>query len=220
MRAVLLTWAWTTMTSPREALDGFFRRRGEAGKFYCAACLAQRLRRGVGAFPPAAVKAAVADASERPGLLRVKPRGPLWGLQESSAVYRRQYSRGWPAPMTYSLVVSLLLTLIGVVLWSQGGPTPRTWAAWLTAGGDRDHLGPAGAALLGALLRTGCPRPDANVLYLGVSPLRDIWEGVRPGGICCARRCWRSRTGERHCSCPMIVPYGGYAKAQLSLPLL
>jgi hypothetical protein len=33
--------------------------------------------------------------------------------------------------MTYSLVVSLLLTLIGVVLWSQGGPTPRTWAAWL-----------------------------------------------------------------------------------------
>src|SRR5712691_7117994 len=43
----------------REALDGFFRRRGEAGKFYCAACLAQRLtQRGVGAFPPAAVKGA------------------------------------------------------------------------------------------------------------------------------------------------------------------
>ena len=75
MRAVLLTWAWTTRTSPREALDGFFCRRGEAGRFYCAACLAQRLRRGVGAFPPAAVKAAVADAFERPGLLRLKPRG-------------------------------------------------------------------------------------------------------------------------------------------------
>ena len=75
----------------REALDGFFRRHGEAGKFYCATCLAQRLtQRGVGAFPPAAVKAAVADAFERPGLLRLKPRGPLWGLQESSAVYRRQ----------------------------------------------------------------------------------------------------------------------------------
>jgi hypothetical protein len=74
MRAVLLTWAWTTRTSSREALDGFFRRRGEAGKFYCAACLAQRLMRGVGAFPPAAVKAAVADAFECPGL-RLKPRG-------------------------------------------------------------------------------------------------------------------------------------------------
>src|SRR5260370_29849321 len=38
----------------REALDGFFRRRGEAGKFYCAACLAQRLtRRGAVAFPAA-----------------------------------------------------------------------------------------------------------------------------------------------------------------------
>lgn len=76
MRAVLLTWAWTTRTSPREALDGFFCRRGEAGRFYCAACLAQCLRRGVGAFPPAAVKAAVADAFERPGLLRLKPRKP------------------------------------------------------------------------------------------------------------------------------------------------
>jgi hypothetical protein len=60
----------------REALDGFFRRRGQARKFYCAACLAQRLtQRGVGAFPPVAVKAAVADAFERPGLLRLKPRG-------------------------------------------------------------------------------------------------------------------------------------------------
>lgn len=61
----------------REALDGFFHRRGEAGKFYCAACLAQRLTRWQArAFPPAAVQAAVADAFERPGLLRLKPRGP------------------------------------------------------------------------------------------------------------------------------------------------
>jgi hypothetical protein len=55
----------------REALDGSFNRRGETGKFYCAACLAQRLR----AFPPAAVQAAVADAFEHPGLLRLKPGG-------------------------------------------------------------------------------------------------------------------------------------------------
>jgi hypothetical protein len=33
--------------------------------------------------------------------------------------------------VTYSLVVSLLLEVIGIVLWIAGGPHPRTWAAWL-----------------------------------------------------------------------------------------
>jgi hypothetical protein len=33
--------------------------------------------------------------------------------------------------MTYSLVLSLLLGLIGVVMWTEGGPHPRTRAAWL-----------------------------------------------------------------------------------------
>ena len=33
--------------------------------------------------------------------------------------------------MTTMLGVSLLLALIGVVLWIEGGPHPRTWAAWL-----------------------------------------------------------------------------------------
>ena len=33
--------------------------------------------------------------------------------------------------MTFSLVVSLLLGLIGVVLWIEGGPTSRTRDAWL-----------------------------------------------------------------------------------------
>ena len=33
--------------------------------------------------------------------------------------------------MTYSLVLSLLVALIGVVLWIEGGPHPRTWEAWL-----------------------------------------------------------------------------------------
>ena len=33
--------------------------------------------------------------------------------------------------MTYSLVASLLFALIGVMLWTEGGPHPRTWAAWL-----------------------------------------------------------------------------------------
>lgn len=60
-----------------EALNGFFRRRGETGNFYCAPCLVERLsQRRVGAFPRAAVQAAVADAFERPGSLRVKPGEP------------------------------------------------------------------------------------------------------------------------------------------------
>jgi hypothetical protein len=33
--------------------------------------------------------------------------------------------------MTYSLVVSLLLEVIGIVLWIEGGPHPRTRGAWL-----------------------------------------------------------------------------------------
>jgi hypothetical protein len=33
--------------------------------------------------------------------------------------------------MTYSVVLSLLLALIGVVLWIEGGPHPRTWPARL-----------------------------------------------------------------------------------------
>ena len=37
--------------------------------------------------------------------------------------------------MTYSLGVSLLLAVIGVVLWIEGGPHPRTWAAWLLLAG-------------------------------------------------------------------------------------
>ena len=57
----------------REALDGLFRRRAEAERFYCAPCLVARFSR---AFPPAAVQAGVADAFERPGSLRVKLGGP------------------------------------------------------------------------------------------------------------------------------------------------
>jgi hypothetical protein len=33
--------------------------------------------------------------------------------------------------MTGSLGVSFVLALMGVVLWIEGGPHPRTWAAWL-----------------------------------------------------------------------------------------
>ena len=56
----------------REALDGLFRRRVEAEKFYCSPCLVERLTR---TRPLAAAQAAVADAFERPGALCVKPVG-------------------------------------------------------------------------------------------------------------------------------------------------
>jgi hypothetical protein len=57
-------------------LEGFFRRREEAGKFYCAVCLIEQLRqRGSQAFSLASVHAAVVDAFERPGTLRIMPAG-------------------------------------------------------------------------------------------------------------------------------------------------
>ncbi|HKW69354.1 MAG TPA: hypothetical protein VJP81_02120, partial [Candidatus Dormibacteraeota bacterium] len=60
-----------------EALNAFFRRRGEVGQVSCAPCLVERLTRWrVGAFPRVAAQAAVADAFERPGSLRVKPGEP------------------------------------------------------------------------------------------------------------------------------------------------
>jgi hypothetical protein len=31
--------------------------------------------------------------------------------------------------MTLSVVLSLILGAIGIVLWSEGGPQPRTWEA-------------------------------------------------------------------------------------------
>lgn len=58
-------------------LEGFFQRRDEAGKSYCADCLVLQLRqRGSPAFSLGSVRAAVEDAFERPGLLHVKPSGP------------------------------------------------------------------------------------------------------------------------------------------------
>jgi len=36
--------------------------------------------------------------------------------------------------MTVSVGVSLLLAVVGLVLWIGGGPHPRTWAAWLLLG--------------------------------------------------------------------------------------
>ncbi len=57
----------------REALNGLIRRGVEAEKVYCSPCLVERLTR---ALPLAAAQAAVADAFERPGALRIKPGGP------------------------------------------------------------------------------------------------------------------------------------------------
>ncbi len=36
--------------------------------------------------------------------------------------------------MTLSVVLSLILGVIGIVLWVEGGPQPRTRGAWLLLG--------------------------------------------------------------------------------------
>ena len=54
-------------------LEGFFRRRDEAGKFYCATCLVGQLRaRGSRAFSLAAVQEAVKDTFKHPGELHLR----------------------------------------------------------------------------------------------------------------------------------------------------
>jgi hypothetical protein len=64
-------------------LDGFFRRRGEAGKFYCATCLVGQLRaRGSRAFSLAAVQGAVKDAFKRPGELQLRLAGTCDACQK------------------------------------------------------------------------------------------------------------------------------------------
>jgi hypothetical protein len=64
-------------------LDGFFRRRDEAGKFYCATCLVGQLRaRGSRAFSLAAVQGAVKDAFKRPGELQLTLAGTCDACQK------------------------------------------------------------------------------------------------------------------------------------------
>jgi hypothetical protein len=65
-------------------LEGFFRRRDEAGKFYCASCLVAQLRqRGSRAFSLASVQAAVKDAFKRPGELQLKLAGTCEACQKT-----------------------------------------------------------------------------------------------------------------------------------------
>jgi hypothetical protein len=61
----------------RRELEGFFDRREEQGKLYCASCLGERLIRfgTMGVFP-AAWATSVDSAFERPGPLRVEAMGP------------------------------------------------------------------------------------------------------------------------------------------------
>ena len=64
-------------------LDGFFRRRREAGKLYCATCLVGQLRaRGSRAFSLAAVQGAVKDAFKRPGELQLRLAGTCDACQK------------------------------------------------------------------------------------------------------------------------------------------
>ena len=44
----------------------------------------------------------------------------------------RNQNRGhWPRAVKYSAMLSLVFAIVGVVLWIEGGPHPRTRAAWL-----------------------------------------------------------------------------------------
>jgi hypothetical protein len=64
-------------------LEGFFRRREEAGKFYCATCLVAQLRqRGSRAFSLTAVQGAVKDVFKRPGELHLRLVGTCDGCQK------------------------------------------------------------------------------------------------------------------------------------------
>ncbi len=64
-------------------LEGFFRRRDEAGKFYCATCLVAQLRqRGSPAFALASVQGAVQDVFKRPGELQLKLVGTCEACQK------------------------------------------------------------------------------------------------------------------------------------------
>ncbi len=65
-------------------LEGFFRRRDEAGKFYCASCLVAQLRqRGSRAFSLPSVQDAVKDAFRRPGELQLKLVGTCEACQKT-----------------------------------------------------------------------------------------------------------------------------------------
>lgn len=69
----------------REELTHLFRRRVEAGKSYCAACLVKRLsQRFSGAGAHAGVERAVADAFAHPGSLRVNPFGLCEACQQTA----------------------------------------------------------------------------------------------------------------------------------------
>ena len=64
-------------------LEGFFRRREEVGKFYCATCLVGQLRaRGSRAFSLAAVQGVVKDAFKRPGELQLRLAGTCDACQK------------------------------------------------------------------------------------------------------------------------------------------
>jgi len=41
---------------------------------------------------------------------------------------------GQTTPMMLSVALSLVLGAIGIVIWLEGGPHPRTWHAWFLLG--------------------------------------------------------------------------------------
>jgi len=71
----------------RQELEGFFRRRDEQGRFYCAACLAEQLAREGGNLPCHLASL----YRERPRVASNTPcraEGPLCGLSAVAPVHR------------------------------------------------------------------------------------------------------------------------------------
>ena len=130
----------------REALGSFFRRRGEAGKFYCASCVVDRLRRrGAGAFPLSAVQATVAEAFECPG--SPVPISTRWDRMQNRPLDRRRPRRvpdgagAAPAPAApdqaalTSIVRRVAARGAGTLTSSMPfAPLASTWAASTPSG--------------------------------------------------------------------------------------
>jgi hypothetical protein len=78
----------------RQELEGFFRRRDEQGRFYCAACLAEQLaREGTRGIFPATWLACIEDAFAWPRTLHVEPRGSCAVCHQSRLCIGAPYPR-------------------------------------------------------------------------------------------------------------------------------
>ena len=199
----------------REALDGFFRRRAEAGKVYCAACLVERLgRRGAGAFPPAAVQADL----RVPRAAAYEAERPVRGLQEAATLHRRPAARTLGrAPAKRRDVQRRAVACHdgrGRRALDRGRAAPTHLGGLAGVGGDRDPLGPADAGVLAILLARGrakapskkvatvFPGAGADERLTGCSPCAGARSGRPSRRRTLTNRATRHPTSGRSCATP------------------